>query len=343
MKRPWILLVMFFFTLLVRAQTPSVFDVIQQDSAIDLFLTVDWKVLERKKAEKAYLPAEIKMIKPDGTPIEMHLKVRTRGNMRLGICSYPPLKLKFDKEQLAALQLSDMDELDLVHHCHSGDAYDQYLLREFLCYKLYQLISPYHFRVQLVRLHYQDKDGSEAHPSTYAFLVEHDEEIAARFGGRQSQAKTMSKNAIDRQIFLRVCLFEFMIGNTDWYLSTRHNLEFVGIPGQPLLVTIPYDFDYSGLVGAPYAVHHESLKLSSVTVRYYQGWCEDEPMVRNEVQRFLEKKDEILSMPSKIQGMSSKSVEYARSFLEEFFAVIENPKKLDNQVIKHCDRWPVLN
>jgi hypothetical protein len=73
-----------------------------------------------------------------------------------------------------------------------------------------------------------------------------------------------------------VALFEFMIGNTDWFIQNRHNLEFVVVPGHNLLVPIPYDFDYSGLVNAPYAVHHTSLELPSVEIRYYQGWCYSE-------------------------------------------------------------------
>ncbi|MGB3079375.1 MAG: hypothetical protein WBB31_09900, partial [Saprospiraceae bacterium] len=107
-----------------------------------------------------------------------------------------------------------------------------------------------------------------------------------------------------------------------------------------LLVTVPYDFDYSGLVDAPYAAHHESLKLSSVTVRYYQGWCQTDEEVKDAVKIFEDQKEKILGMCDHIQGLSERSKKYTREYLQDFFDIIENPRKFENQIMKHCDMWP---
>jgi hypothetical protein len=322
-------------------QAISFLQQLDPDTAADIHVTLDWKALERKKKEKLYVPARVNVLTPGGLTLGMDAKVKTRGHMRLSICTYPPLKLKIDKNDLADHACSDLNEMDIVHPCHNGDEYDQLLLREYLAYKIYEVITPYSFQTRLIRLHYVNSDQSEAHDPTYAFLVENEEEFVSRFGAKRYNSATISRNAIEREAYLRMSLFQFMIGNTDWHMPSRHNLDFVGIPGHPLLITIPFDFDYSGLVSAPYAAHHESIKLSSVEVRYYQGWCEPIADVEAQIKYFLEKKEEIMALPKTIEGLDAKSLEHVQSYLEDFYAILENPKKLENQVIRHCDMWPV--
>lgn len=327
----------------LKGQAPSFLQEIKQDSALDLYLTLDWKEMEKHKHEKAYMPAGIDLQSPHGDSLSMNAKVRTRGHMRLEICAVPPIKLKLDKKDLEKHSLSSLNEMDLVSHCHEGDQYDQYLLKEFLAYKLYELVSPYHFHVQLVRMHYESPEGEETHHTSYAFIVENAEELTSRLKAKLNKNPVVSPSAIDHETFLTVCLFQFMIGNTDWYIPTRHNLEFIGVPPYKLLVAIPFDFDYAGLVDAEYAVPHETLNLSSVITRYYQGWCQSEEEVNKALLVFRDQKESILDMCDHIQGFNEKSVKQTREYLQNFFDIIENPKKLQSQIIKHCDLWPVPN
>jgi len=325
----------------LHAQSVSFLHEIEQDSVFDVYLRLDWKQLEKHKKDKAYQPSLVCCNTPGKDSLSLNAKVRTRGHMRLEICDYPPLKLKIDKDDLSKHNLSNLNELDIVNHCDQSEADDQLLLKEYLAYKLWELVSPTYFKTQLIRLHYQNPDGTEAHKTAPGFLLEDPEEMANRLDGRVPKNAIMSTSSIARQPFLRLCLFEFMIGNTDWYIPSRHNLEFIGISGYQLLVTIPYDFDYSGLVHAPYAIPHETLKLPDVSIRYYQGWCHTESEVRGQLQVFLDQKEKILDMPYHITGLNEKSIHQAVDYLQDFFEIIENPKKLENQVIKHCDKWPV--
>lgn len=340
--RPGLFVLIFHFLMdAANGQAISFLQQLPQDTVTNIYITLDWKTLERKKNDKVYVPADIKVSSMAGRTFTMNAKVRTRGHMRLSICTYPPLKLKIEKSDLATHACSGMNEMDLVHACHNGDDYEQLLLREYLAYKIYQVITPYSFEVRLIRLHYLNPDLTEAHDPSYAFLVENEEEFVSRFGARRYNSATISRNAIEHEAYLRMSLFQFMIGNTDWHMPSRHNLEFMGIPGHPLLVTIPFDFDYSGLVSAPYAAHHESIKLSSVEVRYYQGWCEPTADMEAQINYFLAKKDEIMKLPETIEGLDAKSLEHVRTYLADFYAILENPKKLENQVMRHCDMWPV--
>jgi hypothetical protein len=335
------ILLLFLVRLDLHAQLPSLLEEIKQDSAVDLYLTLDWKNIEKHKNDKIYVPASLAFHTLAGDSMSLTLKARTRGHMRLGICSFPPIKLKFEKGELARHSLSSLNEVDLVHHCHEGDQYDQFLLREYMAYKLYELISPYSFHVQLVRVHYLDTDGAEAHETSYAFLIENAEELVTRINAKLNKNTIISKNAIDKEHFLKVCLFEFMIGNTDWYIPTRHNLEFIGVPDHKLLIAVPFDFDYSGLVSTSYAIPHETLKLPSVEMRYYQGWCQTPEEVTCALKVFIDHKQDFLEMSHHIQGFNERSVKHVNGYLEDFFSIIENPKKLENQIVRHCDMWPV--
>ena len=118
-------------------------------------------------------------------------------------------------------------------------------------------------------------------------------------------------------------------------------MEFVIMPGFSLLLTVPYDFDYSGLVSAPYAVPYEGLPLISVSTRFYQGRCAEKAEVMQVLSEFIQKKDSIMKLCSSIPGMNERSIKHVTDYVEEFYTIIENPKKVDNLIMAHCDKWPL--
>lgn len=322
------------------AQSTSLLDTIIRGGLTEVNLTLDWKQLERKRKDKAYADARLTCTGPGQDTLRLEGRIRTRGARRLEICSRPPLKVKFDKEALEQAGLSAMNEIDIVHPCLDPSSYEQYILREFLAYKLWEIISPYTFRTQLIRIHYTLPDGTAHQSPSTAFLLEDPEELAVRLAGREYSSDVISQNALETRSVIIMYLFQFMIGNTDWFTTNRHNLDFFGFPGHTLLVTVPYDFDYSGLVNAPYASHHESLELASVTTRYYQGKCYPEEEVRAALEPFIAHKSAILDAYKSVPGLDERSVRHVTDFLQEFYDIVESPKKFEQQVLRHCDKWP---
>jgi hypothetical protein len=325
------------------AQSTSLLDTIIRGGFTDVSLTLDWKQLERKRKDKAYADARMTCTGPGQDTIDLEGRIRTRGARRLEICSRPPLKVKFEKDDLARATLSEMNEIDIVHPCLDPAVYEQFILREYLAYKLWEILSPYTFRTQLIRLHYTTPDGSAYQPPATAFLLEDPEEVATRLSGREYGSEVISQNALETRAVVMMYLFQFMIGNTDWFVTNRHNLDFFGFPGHALLVTVPYDFDYSGLVDAPYASHHESLDLASVTTRYYQGKCYPEEEVRAALEPFLANKAAILEAWKAVPGLDERSVRHVTEYLQQFYDIVESPKKFEQQVLRHCDMWPAKN
>lgn len=339
--RIWLLCLLFCVNMdMSSAQQGSLLDHMSGTSLWEMHLTLDWRQFLKTKVDKVYVPSSIYCVSHEGDTIFLEGKVKARGHMRLAICNIPPIKLKIAKESLSKAGFNAFNEMDIAHPCHQAASYEQYILKEYLAYKLWELISPWHLRTQLIYLYYHSIDGRESFAQSPAFIVENEEELLARCQAKKVNNSMISQDAIDSTMFLQLCLFQFMIGNTDWYVSNRHNLEFMGVQDKPLLHCIPFDFDYSGLVGARYASHHESIQLSSVASRYYQGKCRSEEDVMKALAIFFEKKDAILALPATIPGLDERSVRHAVEYLESFYDIIEHPKKRESQIIRHCGMWP---
>src|SRR5205085_10287373 len=120
-------------------------------------------------------------------------------------------------------------------------------------------------------------------------------------------------------------IFEFMIGNTDMSLYALHNVRIVQRPDKSLHV-IPYDFDLSGLVNAPYAIPARGLLIKSVTDRLYRGPCRTQERVDPYVANFVAKKDIVRKLPEEIPGIARDTRDAAKAYIDSFYNSIKSPK-----------------
>ena len=83
-----------------------------------------------------------------------------------------------------------------------------------------------------------------------------------------------------------------MIGNTDWTVPVFHNNVLIisqgNLQGLGSGIAVPYDFDYSGLVDANYAVPSDQLNLPSVLDRRYLGICRSEETFISDLKEFAD-------------------------------------------------------
>ena len=68
---------------------------------------------------------------------------------------------------------------------------------------------------------------------------------------------------------LLASVFMYMVGNTDWSLPYLHNIRV--FQNFTSYIAVPYDFDWSGIVDAPYAVPDYRLNIKSVRDRIWRG------------------------------------------------------------------------
>lgn len=243
------------------AQT-SLFDHLHAQAASGIRLTFanDLDELQRGKYDKDYLPTTLQLQVGTAPSLELSGQVRTRGNVRLKVCANPSLKVKLKKGALRAAGFSDLNEWKIVLQCSNTKVGAGYLHRERFVYDLHALYSTYHHRTIPVTLTF----GPGTTEVIEGFLVEDEEQLALRYQSTILDAGRVSTQGIHRPSYVNMCLFSYLILNTDWHISNLHNVEFINPQGTNDLIPIPYDFDYSGFVGASYAVPRETLGIQSI-------------------------------------------------------------------------------
>jgi hypothetical protein len=132
-------------------------------------------------------------------------------------------------------------------------------------------------------------------------------------------------------------LYEYMIGNTDFSIFALHNVRLVQDSAR-VLHPIPYDFDYSGLVDAHYAVPARALKLSSVQQRRYRGPCRTPEELQPFLDRIRDKQAELLALPDSIPGMDDGSRRYAKRYLQEFYSTYDDRGAFRRAVAEGCQK-----
>ena len=183
----------------------------------------------------------------------------------------PPLFVSFGDETARGTLFEGQTMLPLTTHCRESSSYEQYVLKEYLAYRIYNLLTDKSLRVRLARVSYRDTSRDRV-VERYAFFTEHFQSLAARQNAEVYEPETFDRLAADPLELGTLDLFEFLIGNTDWSASKAHNI--VHIRARDGLVTaVPYDFDFSGLVDADYAGPPPTLPIRTVTQRLFRGFC----------------------------------------------------------------------
>ena len=141
--------------------------------------------LMRDRPDEEYLVGKFSFHADDGTEKTVDLKVRTRGEYRRQKkhCDFAPIRLNFRTEELEDTVLAGQDKLKMVTHCRSKRKrqYEQLLLREFLAYRILNVITEKSFRVRLLQINYIDTEGADP-MTTLGFVIEEYVAVAERNG-----------------------------------------------------------------------------------------------------------------------------------------------------------------
>jgi hypothetical protein len=159
--------------------------------------------------------------------------------------------------------------------------------------------------------------------------------MAARNGGRLLE--TVGARFVDMDS-LRLgfaAVFLYMIGGTDWSLSGLHNIELVLDEARQIYYPVPYDFDWTGLVDTDYAEPDARLRIRTVRDRLYRGPCLSGEHWSTVLAVFREQKTAIYALYD-LPGLSERYVRDTRRYLDEFYEVIDDPGKLNREMINRC-------
>jgi hypothetical protein len=248
-----------------------------------------------------------------------------------------PLRVEFPKPGVAGTVFARQEALKLVVQCARGGDFEQYLLREHLAYRLFNVITPRSYRSRLAKVTYVDRATGQATGTRWAMFIEDDSDVAKRMEGRTVALPRLLFKDVDTDTLMPMMIFEYMIGNTDFSIYALHNVKFVQRPDKSIH-PVPYDFDFSGLVHAPYAASDRQLNLSSVRERMYRGPCRPQPQVDPYVANFVAKKDQLLALPDAIPGLEKSSKDDAKSYLDDFYSAIKTTRDVRRLFVECKDK-----
>jgi hypothetical protein len=309
---------------------------------VELVLAADFDQLGKDRSQDVEdRPAQILIKGPDGKPVEIPSQVQTRGNFRLQRrnCSNPPLRLNLPETRPQGTILDGQDKLKLVVHCRDADQYEQNILEEYLAYRIYNQLTDLSFRVQLLEITYLDTSGEDDPVQRMGFLIEDDDAMAVRLDGRMIEAPVANPDDFVREQLGLMNLFQFMVANVDWGAGTSHNVEILQ-KGREYF-PIPYDFDWSGFVDAPYAGPNEMTERfhDSVRERVYWGACLPGLDYEALFGRFRAAREGILDLVRNQPGLSEDNKESAERYLEEFYSILDDPRRAQRAIVNACRKW----
>ncbi len=297
---------------------------------------------DRDSTSKVRHPATLVVVDSAGSERKIPVQLRTRGHFRLkrSTCRFVNLLVLFPgKKTLAGTPFEGQESLKLGGHCQDDDRYEQLLRREYLAYQILNEVTPRSFRARLASGSYIDSASGKKLTTRAAMFIEHEDDVAARAGGKVREFRRALFDDVDFKTLDRMAIFEYMIGNTDWSIYALHNVRLV-VTDSVGVLPIPYDFDFSGLVNAPYAGPAPQLQIRSVRERLYRGPCRTWDELAPTVAGFTALRPAIMALPARVPGLDRGEVRDAEEFLAAFFQTAADAGEAKRAFIDGCLKKP---
>jgi hypothetical protein len=331
------------FSLTFSATAADVDPLFLHDEILRVEIEAPLTTLIEERSSSEELPARFRYSDADGALVEFEIRIRARGRLRRSkeTCHFPPLRLNFKKSAVRGTLFDKQDKLKLVSHCRDIRPYRQAAIAEYLTYRTFNLLTDSSFQVRLLHIVYRNVDSGDT-SENYGFLIESEKRLGKRLGAdtiRTERARLVEISQADMNL---ASVFQYFIGNTDFSPigsipdeECCHN-QVLFVRDGALNLTVPYDFDQSGLVGAPYATPAERFHIKSVQDRVYRGRCFTNEHLPLSIEKFKKARDGIESLISGTSLLLPAKQRNMLKFIDDFYKTIENPRRLQRELVKKC-------
>ncbi len=150
------------------------------DVPLKITLKYDITSFIKNKSKAEYMDAELIVYKNNEAPVTKNIRIKARGNFRKGQCYFPPLFLNFKTDTIERTELEGMNKIKVVTHCSTGKNNDNIVLKEYLAYKLYNVLTEKSFRVRLLDITYIDTGKKKQEYQEMGFVIEPVDLVAKR-------------------------------------------------------------------------------------------------------------------------------------------------------------------
>jgi len=324
-----------------KSEESSGFDFFATDELLEMTLGFNFREFLKTRNNPENIDAILTVKMKNGKSVTQPIKIKARGEMRRTICYYPPIMLKFSSSKNDTVTIREKGSLKLVTPCNQTRLYENYVLKEYLAYKLYNQVTPYSFKTRLVKVNYLDTEKPKNTYTAYGFVIENEKDMAARNDAALVDVKIISDNQMNAQDMARVAVFNYMIGNTDWWLPNQHNVKILSsrkeLTGKGIPVT--YDFDYSGFVNAEYSAPTVNIPIKDVTERYYMGMCYNDEEINPVIGEFLELKDQFINTIEDFDLLPNGDKKRVESYISSFYRANKTNYVLISDLNRTCRRF----
>jgi hypothetical protein len=302
------------------------------DDILNVTLYLDLASFSKKPSKTDTYEADMAIHFNETDSLNRKLIIKYRGISRYDLCNFPPMQLNFKKPVYC--DSAKIRKLKLVTHCRPGTLSDEYVLREYLVYKLYNALTDTSFRVRLLRISYVDTKRNKKTITKYGFFIEPIELVSKRTNSTVVKVKTVDQRHIIPGLMDRVSIFNYMISNWDWSVPGQHNVAVIKPMNSDsqLGIAIPYDFDLTGIVNADYAIPPPEIGIKNVRERKFSGVCRTREVFTEDLRNFSGSRDNLYSVVNTFPHLNQRSKKDIINFLDEFFDQIEKQNNLDNLV-----------
>ena len=339
MDRKWIFILIAVQAIAFRvaAQKSDIPPLFQDDRPLTVRLNYLMGKVKNSTNDTVYFSSVLAYKNEKGDWDSLAIRLRARGNFRRQNCFFPPLRLKIKKDDAKRTPFAGNKSLKLVVPCMFANNSHDLIMKEYLCYQLYKVITPYSFNTRLADLTLGNVTGKKA--KTYpvvGFFIEDDDLMATRMNAKGIDSINVRPYQLHDTSAIRHDFFEFMIANTDWSTTFFHNMKVIQTARRKY-ICIPYDFDMAGLVNAPYATTNETLELSSVRQRLYRGFCRKEGLAEFMRAEYIGLEPKIFEVINRFEGsLDPREFTGVKKYTEEFFAILKDDRKFKTNIIQKC-------
>ncbi|MEM8772091.1 MAG: hypothetical protein AAGD92_10620 [Pseudomonadota bacterium] len=319
----------------------------KDDEVLKVKIIAPFKTLTAR-AQKSTDPYEATLSVDDPAKSETHaISLSARGVSRRSkeLCDFPPLRVEFSEKPGDTSLFDGQKRLKLVTHCKRSERFQQYYLLEYTAYRLYNLMTPRSLKVRMAEITYIEEKTGKERLTRLGFFIEDIDDAAARNGLEEIEVDDIARNQIAPSQAGPYAVFQYMIGNLDWSMHSGpdgddccHNTKLIGAPidNSFEITPVPYDFDYSGLVDAPYAAPPDSVRVRNVRQRRFRGFCAHNEETMAAAKALRARKAEFLTVIEQTKGMRDAARLKAANYLESFFDAIETDEKIEKNLLSDC-------
>lgn len=297
----------------------SIFDYITAEEGAAITLETDLTNMLANRNSEDYQPGVISL--SNGKTFQV--KLMPKGRYRRKVAEVPPLKIKFPKKMLAAEGLDTLNEIKLVLPIYDNNLGDELIVKEYLAYRMFEHLTQACIRARLVKVTLRDNHVEASSKKMYGLLVEDNEETAARLNGMEVERFGLPIDSLIVNQAALVTAFEYMIGNTDWDISMIRNVRLIQSKESGKIVLVPYDFDFAGIVSAPYASPDSESGLLTVRDRFMKSNGIPKESLRRAIQTLRGAQREFYKI-CRSRHLSRTASENMVLYLDTFFQAIDD-------------------